>query len=106
MRQWTHHHLHEDGSGAVGANAETLKAIRTELNVSIASAIGKSVSEEQRSDSANRELLDTQASVLVFKMFRGGRAKYSVEQGAKRWIFSFLFAALGKFERLTAKEAQ
>lgn len=89
-----------------GRNAGTLEAIKTELNVWIPSLIGKSVSEEQRSDSANRELLDTQASVLLFKMFRGGRAKYSVEQGAKHWIFSLLFPALGKFERLTAKEAQ
>ena len=40
-------------------NAGTLKATKTEFNVSIPSAISKSVSEEQRSDSANRELLDT-----------------------------------------------
>jgi hypothetical protein len=53
---------------------------------------------------ADRELIESRAKVLLFKVTDGRRVTYVVEEGVNRWSFNMLFPAVGKFERLARKE--
>jgi hypothetical protein len=52
-----------------------------------------------------RELLDRRGGISLIKVSRGLLTQYVVEHGSRRWNFSLLFSAQGKFERLTKGES-
>jgi hypothetical protein len=64
----------------------------------------QTVTDSSRVVNADRKPLDRRGDVYLFKVSCGRLIRYEVEHGSCRWGFNLLFPAMGKFERLAAKQ--